>query len=63
LGSLTQAKGQLTSISSQGFSGFWIAARALTAAQKVKIAEARLYLILVVQYRQHDLIIQLDNFF
>ena len=45
-----------------GFSGFWIAARALTAVQKVKIAETRLYLIIIVQYRQHVLIIQLDNF-
>ena len=34
-----------------GFSDFWIAARALTAVQKVKIAQTRLYLIIIVQYR------------
>ena len=45
-----------------GFSDFWIAARALTVVQKVKIAETRLYLIIIVQYRQHVLVIQLDNF-
>jgi hypothetical protein len=61
LGRLTQAKGKLTSISSQGFSGFWIAASALTAVQKVKIAETRLYSIIIVQYRQDVLMIKLDK--
>ena len=44
-----------------GFSDFWIVARALTAVQKVKIAETRLYLI-IVQRCQQVLIMELDNF-
>lgn len=45
-----------------GFSYFWVAARALTAVQKVKITETRLYLNIIDQYRQHVRIIKPDNF-
>jgi hypothetical protein len=45
-----------------GFSGFWIAASALTAVQKVKIAENRQLCLIIVQRRRHFLIIERDNF-